>query len=253
MGDAGGARPLSGRRGDCCNSHGGTSQTESALARPGGARGNTYSYQLSKRVVDVVVSAAVLVICLPLCLMIAAAIRLESRGGVLFAQKRAGRNGKPFNMLKFRSMVRNAQARREELAKDSSRQGPVFKVRNDSRVTFVGRILRRTSLDELPQFLNVLKGEMSLVGPRPLPVSDIGHHGALPPGISQDDIDEWLAVRTNATPGITGLWQINGRSLLPLEGWIRYDMEYVERQRALLDLKILLLTPLVVMTGRGAF
>jgi len=256
MGEVGGTRPSSGRRGnccDCCNSRGGTGKTSRTATGPGAACRSARAYELAKRVLDVLVSAVVLILCLPLCLLIAVAIRLESRGGVLFAQKRAGRNGEPFRMLKFRSMVRDAQVRRERLVKENGTDGPVFKVRNDSRITRVGRVLRRTSLDELPQFLNVLRGDMSLVGPRPLPVSDIGHRGPLPPGISQDVIDEWVAARLTVSPGVTGLWQINGRSLLPLEGWVRYDMEYVEKQSALVDIKILLLTPLVVFTGRGAF
>lgn len=256
MGEVEGTRPLSGRWGsccDCCNSRGGIGETARTAIGAGAACRSPRAYELAKRLFDVLVSAVVLILCLPLCLLIAVAIRLESRGGVLFPQKRAGRNGEPFRMLKFRSMVRDAQARREQLVKENGTDGPVFKVRNDSRITRVGRILRRTSLDELPQFLNVLRSDMSLVGPRPLPVSDIGHRGPLPPGISQEVIDKWIATRLTVSPGITGLWQINGRSLLPLEGWVRYDTEYVERQSALLDIKILLLTPLVVFTGRGAF
>jgi lipopolysaccharide/colanic/teichoic acid biosynthesis glycosyltransferase len=211
------------------------------------------TYEFGKRAVDIVLSALVLIVCLPLCLAVAVAIRLESRGSVLFVQKRVGRNGQPFAMLKFRSMVRDAQTRRKRIGKENAVGGPVFKVRADSRVTRVGRVLRRTSIDELPQFLNVLKGDMSLVGPRPLPVSDIGHHGPLPPGITEDVIDTWIRTRQTVRPGITGLWQVNGRSLLPLEGWIRYDTEYVTQSGPLLDTKTLLLTPLVVLTGRGAF
>lgn len=216
-------------------------------------RGTGVFYIVGKRLLDISVSAVVLILCLPIGLLIAAAIRLESRGGVLFLQERAGFRGRPFRMLKFRSMVRNARAERKRLAEENGSQGPVFKVRGDSRVTRVGRLLRRTSMDELPQFFNVLKGDMSLVGPRPLPVADIGHSGPLPEGISQDVIERWIAARQAACPGITGLWQIRGRSLLALDGWIRCDMEYVERQGMLLDIKILLLTPFVVLTGRGAF
>jgi lipopolysaccharide/colanic/teichoic acid biosynthesis glycosyltransferase len=155
-------------------------------------------------------------------------------------------------MLKFRSMVADAEVHRRRLSTSNETAGPLFKMRSDPRVTRIGRILRRTSLDELPQFLNVLVGHMSLVGPRPLPVSDIGHHGPLPPGVTADMVEEWLALRQAVRPGISGLWQIKGRSLLPLQGWIRYDMEYVRRRGLLLDARILLLTPLVVLTGRGA-
>jgi lipopolysaccharide/colanic/teichoic acid biosynthesis glycosyltransferase len=210
------------------------------------------AYQFGKRVVDVVVSGIVLILCLPLCLLVALAIRLESRGGVFFAQERAGRGGKPFNMLKFRSMVSDAEARRLRLIRENGTDGPVFKMHSDPRITRVGRVLRRTSLDELPQFLNVLLGEMSLVGPRPLPASDIGHHGPLPADVRKEMVEHWLATRQSVRPGITGLWQINGRSLLSLQGWIRYDTEYVDGQSALLDASILLLTPVAVLTGRGA-
>lgn len=210
------------------------------------------AYEIGKRVVDVLASATVLILCLPLCLLIAAAIRLESRGSVLFAQERAGRNGEPFKMLKFRSMISDAEAHRVRLIKENGTDGPVFKMHNDPRVTRVGRILRRASVDELPQFLNVLMGDMSLVGPRPLPISDTGHSGPLPPSLTEDMVKEWLVARGAVRPGITGLWQVNGRSLLPLQGWIRYDMEYVKRRSVMVDAKILLLTPLVVLTGRGA-
>jgi lipopolysaccharide/colanic/teichoic acid biosynthesis glycosyltransferase len=184
--------------------------------------------------------------------LVAAAIRLESRGGILFVQERSGRDGRPFNMLKFRSMFSDAEARRLQLIKENGTDGPIFKMQDDPRITRVGHVLRRASLDELPQFLNVLLGDMSLVGPRPLPVSDTGHHGPLPAGVEEGSVEQWLAARQTVRPGITGLWQINGRSLLPLQGWIRYDMEYVKRRSVVLDAKILFLTPLVVLTGRGA-
>jgi lipopolysaccharide/colanic/teichoic acid biosynthesis glycosyltransferase len=202
--------------------------------------------------VDIAVALAVVVLCLPLFLLIAVAIRLSSRGPIFFLQERAGRDGVPFKMVKFRSMFTDAEARRSQLAAGGNAGGPVFKMRNDPRVTPVGRVLRRTSLDEIPQFLNVLAGHMSLVGPRPLPVSDIGHHGPLPADVTSKMVADWLAARQAVRPGITGLWQINGRSSLPLQGWIRYDVGYVERRGVLLDGRILVMTPLVVLTGRGA-
>lgn len=256
MSESSGTQPLPGE-GEASPEHGicqGGTGDRARMAAPAAAPHSAMfsAYGFGKRAVDVLVSALVLILCLPLCLLIALAIVLESRGGVFFAQERAGRDGKLFDMLKFRSMVRDAEAHRLRLIKENGTDGPVFKMHSDPRITRVGRILRRTSLDELPQFLNVLLGEMSLVGPRPLPASDIGHHGPLPAGVTKDMVHHWLATRQSVRPGITGLWQINGRSLLPLQGWIRYDTEYVERRSALLDASILLLTPLAVLTGRGA-
>lgn len=256
MCETSGSQPLSGGRGDCPGCEvlrGGIGDPSCTAARvPAALPRVSCAYELGKRAMDILISATVVILCLPLCLLIAVAIRLDSRGGVLFRQERAGRNGGPFNMLKFRSMVSDAEARRVRLIRENRADGPVFKMRNDPRITRVGRILRRTSLDELPQFFNVLVGDMSLVGPRPLPVSDIGHHGPLPAGVTEDTVEQWLVARQSVHPGITGLWQIKGRSLLPLPGWIRYDMEYVERRSAMLDSKIVVLTPLVVLTGRGA-
>jgi len=208
------------------------------------------AYGLMKRVADVVISSAVIIICLPLGLAIAAAIKLDSRGPVLFSQDRAGRGRVPFRMFKFRSMSDSAERGRQDLVNGVG--GPVFKMLNDPRITRVGRFLRRLSLDELPQFLNVLLGHMSLVGPRPLPMSDVTNCGSLPPGLSREEVDEWLDVRHTVAPGITGLWQVSGRSLLPLRDWIRYDIEYVRTRGTLLDLKILVMTPFVALSGRGA-
>jgi lipopolysaccharide/colanic/teichoic acid biosynthesis glycosyltransferase len=208
------------------------------------------AYGLVKRVADVVMSSAVMIICLPLCLVIAAAIKVDSRGPVLFAQDRAGRDRVPFRMYKFRSMSTRAERSRQHLTNGVG--GPVFKMLDDPRITRVGRFLRRLSLDELPQFLNVLLGHMSLVGPRPLPMCDVTNCGSLPRGLSREEVDEWLDLRHTVAPGITGLWQVSGRSLLPLRDWIRYDIEYVRTRGTLLDLKILLMTPFAALSGRGA-
>jgi lipopolysaccharide/colanic/teichoic acid biosynthesis glycosyltransferase len=205
-----------------------------------------------KRLVDLLVSLVVLIVCLPLYLLIAVAVWLDSHGPVLFSQERSGRHGRRFRMLKFRSMVADAERIRARWDDRTGAEGPVFKRLDDPRVTRVGRFLRRASLDELPQFVNVLLGHMSLVGPRPLPAYDVENYRALPQGVSRAMVEEWLALRRTVRPGITGLWQVRGRSALPLQGWIRYDLEYVRKRGCLLDAKILVLTPLAVLSGRGA-
>jgi lipopolysaccharide/colanic/teichoic acid biosynthesis glycosyltransferase len=206
-------------------------------------------YRVVKRVVDGVVSAVLLLACLPLLLLVAAAIVLDSKGPVLFCQYRAGQDGRAFPMYKLRSM-RVGEPPLADLA--GARNGPVFKIRRDPRITRVGRFLRRTSIDELPQLLNVLLGHMSLIGPRPLPVGDVACWGDLPEGLTSDEVRDWLALRQAVRPGLTGLWQVNGRSLLSLHDWIRYDSRYVRERSLGMDLRIMARTPLAVFLGRGA-
>jgi lipopolysaccharide/colanic/teichoic acid biosynthesis glycosyltransferase len=230
------------------------SDRTSLLSAPGafGARSETLSSQLysaSKRVVDITVSVAVLLLFLPLLALLAVAVKLESAGPVFFRQQRVGRDGVPFWMLKFRSM---SSSSRRAPAPLHPREGPVFKLRGDPRVTRLGRALRRTSLDELPQFLNVLLGQMSLVGPRPLPVKDVEAWLAQEGGEHSEEAAEWLMLRQTVRPGLSGLWQVRGRSALPFEQWIRYDVQYVRERGWRLELQILALTPLVVLLGRGA-
>jgi lipopolysaccharide/colanic/teichoic acid biosynthesis glycosyltransferase len=227
---------------------------ESLFALPSAASGEAEgvgrrAYELVKSILDPVLALLVLILSLPLLLLVAVAIKLDSPGPVLFRQQRAGRGRLPFSMLKFRSMYADQRAR---LPGPRQGQGPVFKLHQDPRVTRVGRFLRRTSLDELPQFLNVLLGEMSLVGPRPLPLLDVINWADLPPDLSQEQVQHWLSRRHQVRPGLTGLWQISGRSLLSLQHWIRYDLDYLHQRGALLDLKILALTPWAALTGRGA-
>jgi lipopolysaccharide/colanic/teichoic acid biosynthesis glycosyltransferase len=173
--------------------------------------------------------------------LIALLVKLTSRGPVFFHQARVGLSGKPFVLLKFRSMRVDAELERRELAHRSEMEGPVFKMRNDPRITRFGRFLRRSSLDEMPQLLNVLAGEMSLVGPRPLPLDEAQH---LAPEHRR---------RHDVRPGLTGLWQVRGRNDLPYAEMMRLDLEYVDRCSLGLDLRILLATVPAVLTGRGAF
>jgi exopolysaccharide biosynthesis polyprenyl glycosylphosphotransferase len=194
-----------------------------------------------KRVVDLVGAALGLVALAPLLLVIAAVIRLTSPGPVLFTQLRYGLHKRLFRMYKFRTMVWHAERLQPALEARNEAQGPVFKIAADPRVTPVGRFLRKSSLDELPQLWNVLKGEMSLVGPRPLPVRDVGR------------FDEgWLMRRFSMPPGLTCLWQVNGRSELDFTRWAQLDLEYIDRWSLRLDALILLRTVPAVLHGRGA-
>jgi len=194
---------------------------------------------LIKRLIDVVGSLILLLLAAPVVCVICITIATTSPGGVLFRQARVGRDGRPFMMLKFRTMRAGAEAERAALAARNQANGHLFKLREDPRITPVGRLLRRLSLDELPQLINVLRSEMSLVGPRPLPVADSGYTGP-------------ARVRLSVPPGLTGLWQISGRSELPWEEMVRLDMHYVERRSLALDLAILARTIPAVLTARGA-
>ena len=208
-----------------------------------GAHKLSRSAAAAKRVVDIVVSGLLLILILPLLLVLAAAIKLDSRGPVFFRQPRAGRGGETFHVIKFRSMYQNADEIKTSFNEQNDLDdGVLFKIRRDPRVTTVGRTLRRLSLDELPQLINVLRGEMSLVGPRPLilPESD-----AL--------AETWHARRLDLRPGLTGPWQVSGRSDLSVHDMVRLDFQYVTGWSLARDVEILLATIPVVLTGRGAY
>jgi exopolysaccharide biosynthesis polyprenyl glycosylphosphotransferase len=194
-----------------------------------------------KRTFDLAVSALVLLVGTPLWLLIALAIKLDSRGPILYRDRRIGVRESAFGMLKFRTMVRNADVRQQELEERNEAAGALFKIRRDPRVTRVGSVLRRLSLDEMPQLLNVLRGEMSLVGPRPLPVRDY------------EKLEAWHRKRYLVLPGITGLWQISGRSNLTFDDLVRLDFYYIENWSIWLDLSILIKTPVAIFSGRGAY
>lgn len=194
-----------------------------------------------KRLVDILGSAVALVLGLPLLLVLAAMIVIESRGPVFYRSVRIGRGGRPFVFYKLRSMVKDADRRREQLSHLNEADGPVFKIARDPRVTRIGRFIRTTSLDEIPQFWNVLKGDMSLVGPRP----------PIPEEVAQ--YEPWQLRRLDVRPGITCLWQISGRSRLGFEEWMRLDLQYIKRQSFLLDLRILIRTIPAVLSREGAY
>ena len=197
---------------------------------------------VAKQALDFVGALALLVFFSPVLLAAALAVKLTSSGPVLFRQQRSGLNGRPFTMLKFRTMVTDAEQLKAELASFNEMDGPVFKVTNDPRVTPLGRWLRKWSVDELPQLWNVLRFEMSLVGPRPLPVDEIRRIN-----------DPAHRRRLSVKPGLTCLWQISGRNeVSSFKEWVRLDLEYIDNWSLWLDLKILLKTIPVVVTGAGA-
>ncbi len=193
-----------------------------------------------KRLIDLVVSAAALVFAAPLGLVLAAAVRATSKGPALYRQERCGIHGRRFVVLKFRTMVEDADRRHAEVAHLNVMDGPVFKAPGDPRVTPLGRFLRRSSLDELPQLVNVLKGEMSLVGPRPPIPQEVERY------------EPWQRRRLAMKPGITCLWQVSGRSELDWATWMELDLAYIDHWSLWLDLKILALTVPAVFSGRGA-
>jgi len=189
---------------------------------------------------DLLLSAVALGLALPVIFGVALAIKLGEGGAVLFRQRRCGLNGRIFTLYKFRTMVENAEARRLEVAHLNEMGGPVFKAPNDPRVTRLGRFLRRFSLDELPQLWNVLRGDMSLVGPRPPIPEEVARY------------QRWQRRRLAMKPGITCLWQVSGRNSLDFDRWIALDLHYIDNWSPWLDLKILARTLPVVLSGRGA-
>jgi lipopolysaccharide/colanic/teichoic acid biosynthesis glycosyltransferase len=197
--------------------------------------------RFGKRLLDVAVSALALVVACPVLAVAAVLIRLDSPGPVFHRAVRVGRNGRKFTFLKLRSMHRDAEELRGLLLHLNEAQGPAFKLQNDPRVTRIGRILRKTSIDELPQLWHVLEGHMSLVGPRPPFPEEVERY------------EPWMLRRLAVRPGLTCLWQIRGRSDLSFDEWMRLDLEYVDRLSLRLDLAILALTIPAVVSGRGAY
>jgi exopolysaccharide biosynthesis polyprenyl glycosylphosphotransferase len=196
---------------------------------------------LLKRGLDVAVAGLLLCVLAPLMMIIAIAIKVTSPGPILFVQERYGRNRRRFTIYKFRSMVANAEDMLKHVEILNEAAGPIFKIKRDPRITPMGRILRRSSLDELPQLFNVLKGDMALVGPRPMSLRDVHRFS-----------EASLMRRFSVVPGITGLWQVSGRSNTDFDTWMRLDLEYIDHWSLGLDLKILLQTVPTVLAGTGA-
>ena len=198
-------------------------------------------YLFLKRSLDILASLAGLIVLSPLFLIVALAIKIEDpKGSVFFSQQRCGKDNKLFPMYKFRSMVSNAEELLEELKEMNEMDGPVFKIKEDPRITKVGKFIRKTSIDELPQLLNVLKGDMSLVGPRP----------AIPHEVAE--YNEYQIQRLLVKPGITCIWQVSGRNTIGLDEWIEMDLEYIKTRSFLLDLKLIFKTVGVLFGDKNA-
>jgi exopolysaccharide biosynthesis polyprenyl glycosylphosphotransferase len=205
------------------------------------AANESAGYRVARRLFDLAFGVLILLLVAPVVPLLAMMIRLDSPGPVLYRQVRVGQRGRRFTFYKFRSMFAEADRKLDELAALNEQAGPVFKIREDPRVTPVGRFLRRSSLDEIPQILNVLKGDMSIVGPRP----------ALPAEVEK--YEPWQRRRLEAKPGITCLWQISGRSHIGFDEWMRLDLEYLRTRSLWTDLVILAKTVPAVMARRGAY
>ncbi len=199
------------------------------------------SLSRTKRLVDIFVAGVLLLLLWPLFLLIGATVALTSKGGALYRQQRAGLGGRPFTFYKFRTMEQGAEENWAELIPHNEQEGPVFKIADDPRITKVGRFLRRSSLDEMPQLWNVLKGDMTLVGPRPPKVEEVAEY------------ESWQRERLDVTGGLTCTWQVSGRSEIKFRDWMRMDVRYVRTRSAWGDVKLLLRTVGAVLSGRGAY
>ena len=197
-------------------------------------------YSFVKRAFDFGASLVGLVCLSPVLLVTAAAIKLESEGPIIFSQDRVGLNGKKFKMYKLRSMVSNAEELKEKLLEQNEMSGPMFKMKDDPRITKVGKFIRKTSIDELPQLINVLKGDMSLVGPRP----------SLPKEVEQ--FEPWMYERIQVKPGLTCYWQVSGRNNIDFEDWMKLDIKYVRERNLFLDMKLVIKTFFVLFGDKNA-
>ena len=197
-------------------------------------------YEVIKRIIDIVASFTGLILLSPLILIVSMLIKLESKGEVIFKQKRVGLNGKEFYMYKFRSMVINAEELKAELESKNEMSGPMFKIKDDPRITKVGKFIRKTSIDELPQLINVIKGDMSLVGPRP----------SLPKEVKK--FEQWMMERLEVKPGLTCIWQISGRNNIDFEDWMKLDIKYVRERSLVLDFKLIFKTIFVLFGDKNA-
>jgi exopolysaccharide biosynthesis polyprenyl glycosylphosphotransferase len=200
----------------------------------------TTGYYFLKRVVDILFSTIGIIVLSPIMLVVAIAIKIDSRGPAIFSQIRVGLNGKPFKMYKFRSMVDDAEDLLDKLRDKNEMTGPMFKIKEDPRVTRVGRFIRKTSIDELPQLFNVLKGEMSLVGPRP----------NLPREVVK--FTRHQRIKLLVKPGLTCYWQVMGRSNIDFDGWMKLDLKYIEDRSTIVDIKLIFQTFRVFFGDDGA-
>ncbi|ENZ03201.1 sugar transferase [Clostridium thermobutyricum] len=198
------------------------------------------SYEVVKRISDIFLSLIGLIILSPILLIVAIAIKLESQGPLIFSQERVGKDRKNFKMYKFRSMVVNAEEIKKKLKHKNEMSGPMFKMKDDPRITRVGKFIRKTSIDELPQLVNVIKGDMSLVGPRP----------SLPEEVKE--FEPWMMKRFEVKPGLTCYWQVNGRNKIGFEDWMKLDIYYVNNRSVAVDTKLIFKTFFVLFGDKNA-
>lgn len=199
------------------------------------------SYLFIKRVIDIICSLAAIIVLSPIMIITALAIVIESPGNPIFAQERVGKDGKLFKMYKFRSMCLDAEKKLKKLQKKNEADGPVFKIKDDPRITKVGHFIRKFSIDELMQLFNILKGDMSIIGPRP----------ALPNEVAE--YDEFAKLRLKVKPGLSCYWQVSGRSNIGFEEWMQLDVKYINEMSLFTDIKIILLTIPAILKGDGAY
>ncbi|MEG1255948.1 sugar transferase [Clostridium sp.] len=197
-------------------------------------------YLFCKRMMDIVAATLTLILLSPMLIVVAILIKIESHGPIIFKQERVGLRGIHFNIYKFRSMVINAEELKKKLESQNEMSGPMFKMKNDPRVTRVGRFIRKTSIDEFPQFLNVLKGEMSLVGPRP----------SLPNEVEK--FEPWMLKRLTIKPGLTCYWQVSGRNNIGFQEWMKMDIDYVNKRNLWIDIKLIFKTLRVLFGDENA-
>ncbi|MCI5726567.1 MAG: sugar transferase [Clostridium sp.] len=197
-------------------------------------------YRFIKRTIDIIFSILGLVLLSPLLIIVAIIIKIDSKGPVFFAQERVGYKGNHFKMYKFRSMVVNAEELKEKLQEKNEMSGPMFKIKDDPRVTKIGKFIRKTSIDELPQLINVLLGQMSLVGPRP----------SLPKEVEK--FETWMLERLNVKPGLTCYWQVSGRNDIDFEDWMKLDIKYVNERNLWIDIKLIFKTVFVLFGDKHA-
>ncbi|WP_326511622.1 sugar transferase [Clostridium intestinale] len=197
-------------------------------------------YTVVKRLIDILGSLVGLILLSPIFFIVAILIKIDSKGSVIFSQNRIGKDGKLFKMYKFRSMVVNAEDLKKKILKQNEMSGPMFKIKDDPRVTKIGKFIRKTSIDELPQLFNVLKGEMSLVGPRP----------SLPEEVEKFEV--WMMKRLEIKPGLTCYWQISGRNNIDFEEWMKLDIKYVQDRSICIDIKLILKTFFILFGDKNA-
>ncbi|MGL5417387.1 MAG: sugar transferase [Clostridium sp.] len=198
-------------------------------------------YLIIKRIIDIIGAILGLIVFSPIVIVVGILIKLESSGSVIFSQERIGYKGKKFKMYKFRTMNENAEKLQVNLEMKNELKGPMFKIKDDPRVTKVGKILRSRSIDEIPQFINILKGDMSLVGPRPSLKREI------------DKLEEWMKIRLEVKPGLTCYWQVQGRNSIEFEEWMQLDKKYVNERSTYIDIKLIYKTIFVFLGDKNAY